>query len=132
MSLPYVAAGAAVTVGVATAVAVGAAVGADVAFADAAPLGLGRADFPLRDVVPSGSPEGPIRPNSGWSNFVPIVTLPASLSAAIVVPSSKVTSSAAGEVVSVELPPAQPASAMAPAAASGHGPASLGDQQARV
>ena len=38
---------------------------------------------------PSGSPDRPLRPNSGWSNFVPTVILPASASSAMRLPASK-------------------------------------------
>ena len=36
--------------------------------------------LPISTSKPSGSPDGPFRPNSGWSNFVPIVIEPASAS----------------------------------------------------
>src|SRR5215212_9686422 len=38
---------------------------------------------------PSGLPSRFLRPNSGWSNLVPTLTVPASLSLAMVVPSAK-------------------------------------------
>ena len=44
--------------------------------------------LPISTSKPSGSLSGPSRPNSGWSNLVPMVMVPASASSAIVVPSA--------------------------------------------
>ncbi len=50
--------------------------------------------LPISTSKPSGSPLGPRRPKSGWSNLVPIVMRPLSASFAIVVPALKSVSPA--------------------------------------
>ena len=44
--------------------------------------------LPISTSKPTGLPSGPFRPNSGWSNLVPMVMVPASCSLAMVVPAS--------------------------------------------
>jgi hypothetical protein len=44
--------------------------------------------FAISTSKPSTLPETPFRPNSGWSNFVPTLTLPALLSRSIVEPAA--------------------------------------------
>ena len=49
---------------------------------------------------PSGSPDRPLRPNSGWSNFVPTVSLPAAWISAMRLPAGKVAAGSAGAATS--------------------------------
>jgi hypothetical protein len=67
--------------------------------------------LPISTSKPTGLPSRPLRPNSGWSNLVPMVILPASFSSAIVVPASNSTASGAAGVSSSAPPPAQAPSA---------------------
>src|SRR5215218_683499 len=59
---------------------------------------------------PSGLPSRFLRPNRGWSNLVPTVTLPADLSRAMVLPSGKLAPS-------LTVPPPPPSSSPPPQAA---------------
>ncbi len=74
--------------------------------------------LPISTSKPSGSPLGPRRPNSGWSNLVPIVMLPLSDSLAIVVPASNSGLSSTSVLAPSSPPQALRARARAPAAAS--------------
>src|SRR5690554_398430 len=62
--------------------------------------------LPISTSKPTGFPSRPSRPNSGWSNLVPMVILPASLSSAMVVPASKSAAAGASGVSSSAPPPA--------------------------
>src|SRR5690554_5617597 len=62
--------------------------------------------LPISTSKPTGLPSRPLRPNSGWSNLVPIVILPASFKSAMVVPASNSTAAGASGVSSSAPPPA--------------------------
>jgi hypothetical protein len=83
--------------------------------------------LPISTSKPSGLPSGPTRPNSGWSNLVPMVIEPASASSAIVEPSGKspaATSETSGVVSSpVSSDPPHAARARTAAAVRAIGPA---------
>ena len=66
---------------------------------------LAAMSLPISTSKPSGSPLGPRRPNSGWSNFVPIVIEPLSAILAIVVPALNCASSSTGVVAASSSPP---------------------------
>src|SRR6476661_7926763 len=53
---------------------------------------------------PSGLPSRPLRPKSGWSNFVPTRTVPAAASLAIVEPSGKLAAVATGGALAPDEP----------------------------
>src|SRR5690606_6925079 len=62
--------------------------------------------LPISTSKPTGLPSSPLRPNSGWSNLVPMVILPASFRSAMVVPASNSTAAGASGVSSSAPPPA--------------------------
>ncbi|MCY1234383.1 hypothetical protein D9M72_469640 [compost metagenome] len=61
--------------------------------------------LPISTSKPTGFPSRPFWPNSGWSNLVPMVILPAEDSLAMVVSAAKLGFSATGGFVVDEPPP---------------------------
>ena len=76
---------------------------------------LAATSLPISTSKPSGCWAGFSSPKPGWSNFVPMVMVPASLRAAMVVPGSKVASVSTATVFSAACSAWSPASLEQPA-----------------